>query len=105
MKWIVYCSIVMAASLALGSAQGDIKDDWYNRYGLDVDRPGYSCADIYEKNPTSRGKSGLYLIKTNDLFLAQCDMEYDYEVDTRLRLLTLILARRASVLTLRNGRR
>ena len=80
MKWIVCYSIVMVASLTLGSAQADIEDDGYNRYGLDVDKPGYSCADIYQKNPTSRGKSGLYLIKTNDLFLAQCDMENDYGV-------------------------
>ena len=79
MKWIVCYSIVMAASLTLGRAKADIEDDGYNRYGLDVDRPGYSCADIYEKNPTCRGKSGHYLIKTNDLYLAQCDMENDYE--------------------------
>ena len=46
------------------------------RYGLDVDNPGTSCADIYEKNPTSHDKSGAYLVKTNKLFLAQCDMEF-----------------------------
>ena len=47
-----------------------------SRYGLYVDNPGASCADIYEKNPTSRDRSGLYLIKTNKIFLAQCDMEF-----------------------------
>ena len=46
------------------------------RYGLDVDNPGTSCADIYEKNPMSHDKSGAYLVKTNKLFLAQCDMEF-----------------------------
>ena len=47
-----------------------------SRYRLYVDNPGASCADIYEKNPTSRARSGLYLIKTNKIFLAQCDMEF-----------------------------
>ena len=79
MKWIILYSIVMAATLTLGSAGGDTQDDGNNRYGLDVDRPGYSCADIYEKNPTSHGKSGHYLIKTNDLYLSQCDMETEYD--------------------------
>ena len=34
------------------------------RYGLDVDNPGASCADIYEKNPVNHDKSGPYLVKT-----------------------------------------
>lgn len=51
-----------------------IEDD---SYGVKVDSPGASCADIYEKNPASRGKSGLYLVKTDKLFLAQCDMEFE----------------------------
>jgi len=34
-----------------------------------------SCADI-EKNPVNYDNSGLHLIKTNSLFLAQCDMEF-----------------------------
>ena len=46
------------------------------RYGLDVDSPGASCADIYEKNPMSHDKSGLYLVKTDKIFFAQCDMEF-----------------------------
>ena len=44
-------------------------------YGLDVTSPGASCDDIYEKNPCSHGKSGRYLIKTDKLCLAYCDME------------------------------
>ena len=36
-------------------------------YGLDVTSPGASCDDIYEKNPSSHGKSGQYLIKTDKL--------------------------------------
>lgn len=79
MKWIICYSIVIAAVLLVGTAQSEIEDNSYNRYGLDVDYPGSSCADVYENNPYSRGKSGYYLIKTNDLFLAQCDMETEHE--------------------------
>ena len=46
-------------------------------YGLNVDNPGVSCDDIYEKNLESHGKSGPYLIKTDKLFLTQCDMEFE----------------------------
>ena len=88
MKWMVYYSIIIATVLVVGRAQSDdffIKDtnDTSNRYGLDVDKPGQSCADIYEKNPSSHGKSGHYLVRTNDLFLAQCDMETEYQGKTK----------------------
>ena len=90
MKKIVYYSIILAAVLIVGRAQSDDiilkpNDTYniiYNRYGLDVDEPGLSCADIYDKNPSSHGKSGHYLIRTNDLFLAQCDMEAEHEGKT-----------------------
>ena len=79
MKWMVHYIIVIAAFLIVGGAQSDTNYTLYNRYGLDVDKPGQSCADIFEKNPSSRGKSGHYLIRTNDLFLAQCDMGTENE--------------------------
>ena len=81
MKSMVHCSIVVVAGLLLTAvtAQSDIDDATFNRYGLDVDKPGYSCANIYEMNPSSRGRSGPYLIKTSELFLAQCDMETELE--------------------------
>ena len=79
MKWIVCYSLVLAATLIVGRAQSDITDGTNNRYGLDIDRPGFSCADIFEKNPFSQGKSGHYLIKTDKLFLVQCDMENENE--------------------------
>ena len=47
------------------------------RYGFDIDLPGASCADIYNKNPTSHGRSGYYVLKTDHLFFAYCDMELD----------------------------
>ena len=79
MKCMIHYIALIAAILVVGRAQCDTKDDTNNRYGLDVDKPGKSCADIFEKNPSSHGKSGHYLIRTNDLFLAQCDMETENE--------------------------
>ena len=47
------------------------------RYGFDIDLPGTSCVDIYNKNPTSHGRSGYYALKTDHLFFAYCDMELE----------------------------
>ena len=58
---------------SLARAQGDI----CSRYGLDVNLPGASCADIHNINPTSHGRSGYYVLKTDRLFFAYCDMELD----------------------------
>ena len=46
-----------------------------SRYGYDVDNPGISCADIYDSNPASRGKSGYYIVKTDHIHTVYCDME------------------------------
>ena len=53
------------------------QDDTCTRYGFDIDLPGASCADIYNKNPTSHGRSGYYVLRTDHLFFAYCDMELD----------------------------
>ena len=45
-----------------------------SRYGFDVDFPGSSCADIYYKNTESHG---YYVINTDHLFFAYCDMELE----------------------------
>ena len=63
--------IVLGASLVMA------QDDTCTRYGFDIDYPGASCADIYNKNPTSHGRSGYYVLKTDHLFFAYCDMELD----------------------------
>ncbi|XP_065903432.1 uncharacterized protein [Dysidea avara] len=47
------------------------------KYGLELDHPGTSCADIYEKNPASHYKSGLHVIKTNKVQLVYCDMSLE----------------------------
>jgi len=50
----------------------------YNEYGLCSKLPGKSCSDIYQLNPTSRGKSDYYVIQAGDrpMFLF-CDMELE----------------------------
>ncbi|XP_065896135.1 uncharacterized protein [Dysidea avara] len=62
-------SIVLLATLTTAAV-----DDTCMRYGLDIDQPGASCSDIYQKNPSIQDQSGYYLIKTDHLFLAHCEM-------------------------------
>ena len=51
--------------------------DTCTRYGFDVDLPGASCADIYNKNPASHDRTGHYVLKTSQLFFALCDMKLE----------------------------
>ena len=46
----------------------------YSQYGLIATQPGKSCRDIYEMNPTSRGKSGYYLVMADHVAHVYCDM-------------------------------
>ncbi|XP_065893270.1 uncharacterized protein [Dysidea avara] len=51
----------------------------YNEYGLCTKLPGKSCGDIYQLNPTSRGKSGYYIVQVGDRpMFVHCDMELEY---------------------------
>ena len=69
---------VIVALAILGTSLVVAQDDTCStRYGFDIDLPGTSCADIYTKNPTSHGRSGDYVLKTDRLFFAYCDMELD----------------------------
>ena len=69
--------IVFYFITALLSQLATAQDNICTRYGLDVDNPGVSCADIYNKNPTIHGRSGHYVIKTDHLFFALCDMKLE----------------------------
>ena len=73
LKMMMWLAIIVALGTSLVIAQ----DDTCTRYGFDIDLPGASCADIYNKNPTSHGRSGYYVLKTDHLFFAYCDMELD----------------------------
>ena len=75
MKKIVLSVITLAVTTLVASAMA--QDDTCTRYVLDIDLPGASCADIYNKNPTSHGRSGYCVLKTDHLFFAYCDMELD----------------------------
>ena len=73
---ITLCALILVLAtlrISLVMAQGDI----CSSFGLDANLPGASCADIYSKNPTSHGRSGYYVVKTDHLFFAYCDMELD----------------------------
>ena len=69
---------IIVALATLGASLVVAQDDTCStRYGFDIDLPGASCADIYYKNPTTHGRSGYYVLKTDHLFFAYCDMELD----------------------------
>ena len=72
----MWYTIIVALAI-LGTSLVVAQDDPCSKYGLDPHLPGASCADIYHKNPTSRGKSGYYALKTDHLFFAYCDMDLD----------------------------
>ena len=46
-----------------------------NKLGTDSSSPGKSCRDIYNYNMASRGQSGHYWIKTDQVRKVYCDME------------------------------
>ena len=72
---LLYAFILVLA--ILGTSLAKAQDDICSRYGLEVNLPGASCADIHNINPTSHGRSGYYVLKTDHLFFAYCDMELD----------------------------
>ena len=75
----MWYTIIVALAI-LGTSLVVAQDDTCTcstRYGFDIDLPGASCADIYNKNPTSHGRSGYYALKTDHLFFAYCDMDLD----------------------------
>ena len=73
---IMWYTIIVALAI-LGTSVVVAQHDTCTRYGFDIDLPGTSCVDIHNKNPTSHGRSGYYLLKTDHLFFAYCDMELD----------------------------
>ena len=64
---VVFSSSVMATQ----------HDATCTRYGFDVDNPGVSCADIYDNNADSHGKSGYYVVKTDHIHTVYCDMKLE----------------------------
>ena len=75
MKMIGGYYTIIAVMLFSSSVMATQHNDTCTRYGLDVDNPGVSCADIYDNNPASHGKSGYYIIKTDHIHTVYCDME------------------------------
>ena len=46
-----------------------------NKLGTDSSHPAKSCRDIYNYNMASRGQSGYYWIKTDQMYRVYCDMQ------------------------------
>ena len=46
-----------------------------NKLGTDSSHPAKSCREIYNYNMASRGQSGYYWIKTDNIYKVYCDME------------------------------
>ena len=46
-----------------------------NKLGTDSSHPAKSCTDIYNYNMASRGQSGYYWIKTDQVYRVYCDMQ------------------------------
>ncbi|XP_065888599.1 uncharacterized protein [Dysidea avara] len=76
---ILYLTALALLSLALLSLPtlAIAENGTCTRYGFDVEFPGVSCADIYDKNPASHGKSGYYVIGTDHVRTVYCDMELE----------------------------
>ena len=69
-----YLIVAMLLSTSVGAI-----DTCTSRYGFDVNNPGVSCADIYDNNPATHGKSGYYIVKTNycQVHTVFCDMQLE----------------------------
>ncbi|XP_065893003.1 uncharacterized protein [Dysidea avara] len=70
---VSWCLVALLATVVTAVA-GEVD----KQYGLIHTLPGESCRDIYQKNPTSHGKSGYYAIKVNNRpSFVYCDMELE----------------------------
>ena len=68
-------SMAISYCLALVLATVAVADD---QYGLVRSQPAVSCRDIYQKNPTSHGKSGYYIVTADGKpSFVYCDMELE----------------------------
>ena len=75
---LLYTILVIAAGYGqLVESQSDLEAlvMCAGRLGVHHSNPGKSCRDIYEYNMASRGQSGYYWIKTDQVYKVYCDME------------------------------
>jgi len=75
MMQILYLAAVALLSLFLSATAEN--GTCTTRYGFDIEFPGISCEDIYQKNPMSRERSGNYIIETDHIHTVYCDMELE----------------------------
>ena len=72
-----YYYTLIAVLLCSSSIMAVEQNSTCARYGFDIDNPGASCADIFDNNPASHGKSDYYVIKTDRIHTVYCDMELE----------------------------
>ena len=75
---LVYTIIVLVAGysqLVVSTSELEALFSCINKLGTDSSSPGKSCKDIYNYNMASRGQSGYYWIKTDQVYRVYCDME------------------------------
>ena len=75
---LLYTILVIAAGYGqLVESQSDLEAlvMCAGRLGVHHSNPGKSCRDIYEYNMASRGQSGYYWIKTDQVYKVYCDVE------------------------------
>ena len=75
---LVYTITVLAvgySQLVVSSSELETLFSCINKLGTDSSSPGKSCKDIYNYNMASRGQSGYYWIKTDQVYRVYCDME------------------------------
>jgi len=72
-SWSGFISLLITAQVV--TADNDVEYDFFAKLGTEMFLPAKSCAEIYRINKASRGISGYYWIKTDDVHLVYCDME------------------------------
>ena len=75
---LVYTIIVLVvgySQLVVSISELEALFSCVNKLGTDSSSPGKSCKDIYNYNMASRGQSGYYWIKTDQVYRVYCDME------------------------------
>ena len=75
---LVYTIIVLVvgySQLVVSTSELEALFSCINKLGTDPSSPGKSCKDIYNYNMASRGQSGYYWIKTDQVRKVYCDMK------------------------------
>ena len=78
-SWFLGIVLIGCVGRMVACEDGEVSYSFYSRVGTVSFLPGKSCADIYQINKASRGRSGYYWIRseTTSLHKVYCDMELE----------------------------